>query len=260
MAAWDGNIDRYSRLRRPKPIANEVSAVVRGAYHHTPFARWLDSCAGEIFPNYYDEDAVRKAVHARFIMNNDLSRINSNTDSATLPELFWWPHWPHQDTLQELARRRPDMKHYIILACIAANYRGLFDELQHGIKPSEEQWEAAIQSPNRYYREHVKRRFAEEGIEEGCFMDLESYTSGGWPHEEGWTNKYMQPTKEQVLCERIVRMPTYLLNMPDDDNWDSWDPPESLLSSHMHEQVAEWNLFLSATDEARKASREERGH
>ncbi|KAF0323526.1 hypothetical protein GQ607_009207 [Colletotrichum asianum] len=39
MAAWDGNIDRYSRLRRPKTIENEISAVIRGAYHHTPFAR-----------------------------------------------------------------------------------------------------------------------------------------------------------------------------------------------------------------------------
>ncbi|KAK2767334.1 hypothetical protein CKAH01_15228 [Colletotrichum kahawae] len=111
MAAWDGNIDRCSRLRRPKPVENEISTVIRGAYHHTPFARWLDTYVEDLFPDESEGVLVRRAIHARFIMNNDLSRIDRFTKGDSLPELFWWPHCPHPDTLQEFAWRRPDMKH-----------------------------------------------------------------------------------------------------------------------------------------------------
>ncbi|KAK1470078.1 hypothetical protein CMEL01_01845 [Colletotrichum melonis] len=121
MAAWDGNIERYFRLRRPIAVPNEITALVRGAYHHTPFARWLESCVDELFPRQYENRLIRQACHARFIMNDDLSRIDSEIDGEMLPELFWWPHCPHSDTLRELAWRRPELKHQVILACIAGD-------------------------------------------------------------------------------------------------------------------------------------------
>ncbi|KAI3528820.1 hypothetical protein CABS01_16133 [Colletotrichum abscissum] len=120
-AAWDGNIERYFRLRRPIAAPNGITAVVRGAYHHTPFARWLESCVDELFPRQYENRLIRQAYHAQFIMNDDLSRIDSEIDGEMLPELFWWPHCPHSDTLRELAWRRPDLKHQVILACIAGD-------------------------------------------------------------------------------------------------------------------------------------------
>ncbi|KAI3547157.1 hypothetical protein CSPX01_03989 [Colletotrichum filicis] len=120
-SAWDGNIERYFRLRRPIAVPNKIMAVVRGAHHHTLFARWLESCVDELFPRQYENRLIRQACHARFIMNDDLSRIDSEIDGEMLPELFWWPHCPHSDTLRELAWRRPDLKHQVILACIAGD-------------------------------------------------------------------------------------------------------------------------------------------
>jgi hypothetical protein len=41
MAASYGNIDRYTRLRQPKPIYQGIYCCVRGIYHNTMFAlRW----------------------------------------------------------------------------------------------------------------------------------------------------------------------------------------------------------------------------
>lgn len=148
MAAWDGNIDRYSRLRRPQPVENEISAVIRGAYHHTPFARWLETCLEDLFPDESESVLVRQAINARFIMNNDLSRIDRFTHGDSLPEFFWWPHCPHPITLRKFAWRRPDMTHQIALACIAGEYRELFDELAVNLKPTAEMWEVAQQCPD----------------------------------------------------------------------------------------------------------------
>jgi hypothetical protein len=44
MAAYEGNIDRYARLARPRLVDRvELACVIRGIYHHTMFARWWAS-------------------------------------------------------------------------------------------------------------------------------------------------------------------------------------------------------------------------
>lgn len=101
MAAWDGNIERYSRLRRPRRIPGEISAVIRGIYYNTCFARWVDTRLYEMF-DYREWKVLQRAIYVRFIMSNDLSRINSEISSETLPLMFWWPHWPSDTTLREL--------------------------------------------------------------------------------------------------------------------------------------------------------------
>ncbi|KAF7937961.1 uncharacterized protein EAE97_007757 [Botrytis byssoidea] len=111
-AAYEGNIDRYARLRRPVMIPQETEAIVRA---HSP--------------HLYD---VRAAVLARFIMVNDLSRITdrstATTDTITgaeywpEPFLIWWPLIPLELTLRELVRRRPNMLRQVAMACIAADY------------------------------------------------------------------------------------------------------------------------------------------
>ncbi|KAK8006028.1 hypothetical protein PG991_012325 [Apiospora marii] len=42
MAAYDGNVDRYARLRHPLDswYTIELMSVIRGIYHHSMFARW----------------------------------------------------------------------------------------------------------------------------------------------------------------------------------------------------------------------------
>ncbi|OLN90032.1 hypothetical protein CCHL11_07253 [Colletotrichum chlorophyti] len=252
-AAWDGNIDRYSRLRRPKPVSNEISAVIRGAYHHTPFARWLDINLDELFPDWDENHLIRQAVHARFIMNNDLSRIDSDTKDDHLPEFFWWPNWPHEDTLRELAWRRPDFKNQVVLACIAANYNTLFDELHPDTRPSRLQWEAATQSTNPHYREQVERRLAVENAELKRFLDNAGLFRGA-PRFGRWYRNYLRPDKEPQLNHfGSVYMPEELWNLLDGKDWDEWDTPAGdLLSEHMQRQVAQWGLFISATDEARE--------
>ncbi|GKT41513.1 uncharacterized protein ColSpa_01694 [Colletotrichum spaethianum] len=102
---------------------------MRGAQHHTPFARWLVTCVEEVLIEE-EADLIRQAINARFIVNNDLSRITADTNGDTLPEIFWWPQWPNRDILRELAWRLPDLKHEVALACIVANYQDVFDELR----------------------------------------------------------------------------------------------------------------------------------
>ncbi|TKW55886.1 hypothetical protein CTA1_11737 [Colletotrichum tanaceti] len=147
------------------PIPNEITAVVRGAYHHTPFARWLETCVDEIFPRGNDNTTIRQAFHARFIMNDDLSRIDSEIHGETLPESFWWPHCPHEETLRELAWRQPNFKHQVTLACIARNYRHLFLKISNGMKPTQQQYDAATGSPNKFYREHIEQRAKDKGVQ-----------------------------------------------------------------------------------------------
>jgi hypothetical protein len=40
MAAYYGNIDRYTILCRPEEIHHEIICCVRGIYHNTMFAVW----------------------------------------------------------------------------------------------------------------------------------------------------------------------------------------------------------------------------
>ncbi|GJC89923.1 hypothetical protein ColLi_12761 [Colletotrichum liriopes] len=269
MAAWDGNIDRYARLRRPVTIPNEITAVVRGAYHHTPFARWLETCVDDIFPsnynNYYNNHStlVRQAFHARFIMNDDLSRIDSEVDGETLPELFWWPHCPHEETLRELAWRRPDFQHQVTLACIAGNYQALFLEISDGMKPTEQQWEAAIVSPNQFYQEHLQQRAKEEGFELRRLLGYNGWCQDEWPPESDWSKDYLRPNKEFYRGDYALKMPEDLINVPDnhDEDWQQeYHPPENnLLNYHMHLQLGAWQRLISATDRARQEAKAKGG-
>ncbi|KAL3455994.1 hypothetical protein BJX64DRAFT_294524 [Aspergillus heterothallicus] len=40
LAAWSGNIERYTRLRRPRKIQGEMPCIVRGIHHNSLFAKW----------------------------------------------------------------------------------------------------------------------------------------------------------------------------------------------------------------------------
>ncbi|ERS96439.1 hypothetical protein HMPREF1624_07350 [Sporothrix schenckii ATCC 58251] len=149
MAAAEGNVDRYARLRRPSLVENELFCVVRGIYHSTMFAKWwamqLDDTRDEARAPSHVLEALqtnnaaflRKAVNARYIMSNDVSRITGETPSGEIPYVIWHPRRPDWATLRELVRRRPDMRPQAAHACIVADYQGTYDDLQPEPSPAD---------------------------------------------------------------------------------------------------------------------------
>jgi len=126
MSAYYGNIDRYVRLRRPVSMhmPGELACVIRGIYHNTMFAKYW-SLQSDI-PTWC-KSTILKAVNARFIMCNDLSRVTTDTPQDELPYCIWYPGRASWKTYEGLARRCPAMVHQAAHACIVADYQKSFD-------------------------------------------------------------------------------------------------------------------------------------
>ncbi|OLN89003.1 hypothetical protein CCHL11_06056 [Colletotrichum chlorophyti] len=160
MAAYHGDVDRYQRLRRPGHfLSKEPVCVIRGIYHNTLFARW---CSSQ--PELQEDYRYQAAVNARFIMNNDVSRINEDTHHWALPYQIWYPGRASGATYLELARRRPEMKEAAARACIVAGYKNEWDQLD--VEPSRELFAEAKASVNPHYLADLRRRCADRGLEE----------------------------------------------------------------------------------------------
>lgn len=155
-AAYHGNIDRYSRLRRPKMLQAESSCIVRGIYHNPLFARWWSLRS--------NASLFQRAINARFIMCNDLSRITESTLDKDLPYMIWYPTWAHSTTYEELTRRKPVMLPAVARASIVANYQSLWDKLD--IVPSKELFAEAKASAgiNPHFLIDLDRRCYEQGL------------------------------------------------------------------------------------------------
>ncbi|KAH7254220.1 uncharacterized protein BKA55DRAFT_510385 [Fusarium redolens] len=115
MAAFTGNIDRYARLRRERTINGEMQCIVRGIYHDTLFARWC-----------YEQPelaVLRKFVHARFIMNDDLTWFDYNqpVSKDDLPRIIWYPQQANPTTYMELFRLMPELKQLVAQALVACD-------------------------------------------------------------------------------------------------------------------------------------------
>ncbi|KAJ5689264.1 hypothetical protein N7462_003656 [Penicillium macrosclerotiorum] len=142
MAAWEGNVDRYSRLMHPRRLRTklEYNCILRGIYHSTTFARWwayqLETNPGRaILPgkllgqgNKQECREIRTAINARMIMNNDISGIDN--DSDCLPWVIWGPVKPSELTLADLVRKCPSMGHQVAITCIICDYESIFRSLK----------------------------------------------------------------------------------------------------------------------------------
>ncbi|KAM7214716.1 hypothetical protein V8F06_009881 [Rhypophila decipiens] len=152
MAAYNGDIDRYARLRRPIPINKQFECIIRGIYHNTMFAKWwADRLASRpeltllryrvpVAKVHAQFDglttariiAINKAITARYIIVNNICRVPtspSNLHGSDLPYTIWYPTVPDQEILRELVRRQPAAKPQAARACIVGGYYDLFQQL-----------------------------------------------------------------------------------------------------------------------------------
>ncbi|KAL4797272.1 hypothetical protein BDV19DRAFT_387446 [Aspergillus venezuelensis] len=111
VAAYNGEIDRYPRLRRPRMLKHEWAMVIP---EH---------------PEDRHEIMIRCAIDARRIMSNDLTWLTADYPGILLPGLIWYPNVAHSTTYEKLAYRRPGMFEACLRACIVANNPWSWDEL-----------------------------------------------------------------------------------------------------------------------------------
>ncbi|GKT96469.1 hypothetical protein Ct61P_14319 [Colletotrichum tofieldiae] len=244
MAACEGNIERYVRLRRPKMLHDEHAAVIRGIYHNTTFAKWwsLQDLSTSV-------RNIKTAVLARFIMVNDLSHITPSSPSKyEMPAMIWWPLIPAEETLKELVRRRPDMHLQVAMACIVGDYRELWEELSP--EPCSELWDQAEQkqtcrwpnSPNKnYYTDYLEQRAEELGREAGN-VQTSSECENAAVRDKEPTTTWLDPV---IIAHEFSVMDSY--------------PDDSVYSWGGQANAAGWELVICSSEEMRRRAREEQG-
>ncbi|CAI7571068.1 unnamed protein product [Penicillium crustosum] len=169
MAARSGNIDRYTRLRRPTMIHDELPCVIRGIYHHPFFAQWW--LTQEI------SESVRQVIYARLILNNDLSLLNDNTPDTDLPVLIWFPKTAATSTYTDL-----NATPYIFL------------------------WRAGERSRNSHYLEKIEQKATDLELDRREFSDLglpiEEFESM-WPERPDVTDTWPMAVLAQEIDPMI---------------------------------------------------------
>lgn len=185
-AAFNGDIDRWYRLRRPVLVPNELDALIRGIHHSVFFARHM----ADLQKNHNGSEeamALERATTARYIMSNDLSRVTPSTHPSELPYNIWFPNVASQTTYTTLLKRKPEMAGAVARASIVADYKGVFDEALGVIMRAPSMPDIslpslvdgpviardlalllheALASPNPHYKEALQRSMtAREGLE-----------------------------------------------------------------------------------------------
>ncbi|KAK8135028.1 hypothetical protein PG984_007040 [Apiospora sp. TS-2023a] len=189
MAAYDGNIDRYARLRHPLDswYTIEFMSVLRGIYHHSMFARWWGDqimhntpraqCVDKVMPNPPDNERrgwtylhwIKQAISARRIMVNavnerDLEEVKAHgwPRGIPYPTFLWWPHRPHQDWLWTLADYDEGFVEIAATTAIVCDYKDLYLHLRPKFEARDAALyrlltAAALKSPNPFYAEELAK-------------------------------------------------------------------------------------------------------
>lgn len=167
-AAYYGNIDRYTRLRRPKRLKAELFCIVHGIYHNSLFALWWshqeEPPRNGPFSYVHEWAQIQMAITARHIMNNDLSRVLAHREH--LPYLIWHPDTAQPATYRALAHRVPEMREACVRAAIFTGDTALFDELLvlPDIVPSPFLMKQAEANANPHFRTSLQARADELGV------------------------------------------------------------------------------------------------
>ncbi|KAM0361837.1 hypothetical protein ACHAP4_002312 [Fusarium culmorum] len=114
MAAYDGNIERFSRLASGgKKLSDlDLECVLRGILHHSMFARWWADQIKEY--TVYAEAApyitwIQEAIVAQRIMVNDYTEFEKGWPlGVPKPYIIWWPLQPDAAFLIFLLERCPE--------------------------------------------------------------------------------------------------------------------------------------------------------
>ncbi|TQW00739.1 hypothetical protein IF1G_00670 [Cordyceps javanica] len=172
MAAYNGDVDRYSRLvRRALYMSNaEHLCVLRGILHSPMFARfWALQLADDsrlarrMCGCHYKE--TQRAISARRIMSNDCSEFENGWDtSKPMPMLLWWPQKPAPMTLCDLYEAAPPMREAAVVACIMCDYEDFFEKLAHS-PPTDTIYLAARTSSNPVYMARVLEQAEQAGVD-----------------------------------------------------------------------------------------------
>ncbi|KAF4959600.1 hypothetical protein FSARC_10686 [Fusarium sarcochroum] len=177
MAAYEGNVDRYVRLRRPFKISREFACLVRGIYHSTTMANYLSSNPHAVESLKLHQSEVRifqRAINARKIMNNSIFHlIDSDFDVPTdeLPYWIWYPTIPSSYTLVRIAEAKPTMRPQCARASIAAGYKGAYLNIMNMGAPDKPlpvdyflMMEASQCPEQNFFLPDLERRKTEQGL------------------------------------------------------------------------------------------------
>ncbi|KAG7417316.1 hypothetical protein Forpe1208_v003854 [Fusarium oxysporum f. sp. rapae] len=194
MAAFTGNIDRYDRLRRPRPINGEMQCIVRGIYHNTFFAKWC-----------YEQPelaVLQKFAHARFIMNDDLTWLNNDRafSKEDVPRIIWYPQTANRTTYLELLRLIPELKQLVAQALVVSDSPSEFARLEPEITP-EIYGEIMSEARSDAFQEFLHQRLSNEEEEElDEWMELPHDIHDVAPYDH-LVSKEMKPWFAKALKE-----------------------------------------------------------
>ncbi|KXJ93529.1 hypothetical protein Micbo1qcDRAFT_161542, partial [Microdochium bolleyi] len=146
VAAYEGNVDRYARLRRPgRSVPYELHCLVHGVYRSTAMAMWL-SRRPDIIQTVergwdWTEGPLRRGINARHVMNGYTRHLLPTADpyvpDEELPYWIWYPTMPHPGILHDLAVARPAMRPQCVRACIAGGFKGVYTQIMDWYGPDD---------------------------------------------------------------------------------------------------------------------------
>ncbi|EAA35408.1 hypothetical protein NCU02022 [Neurospora crassa OR74A] len=249
MAAYEGNLDRYLRLRRPKMIMGEYGAVLRGIYHNTTFAKWWSVQPRDGYSYHTNSGNIRAATLARFIMVNDLSNMTATDPKKynEMPGMIWWPLIPAERTLEALAKLRPDMHLQVAMACIAGNYTELWDKLAP--EPSIQLWDMASwerdNSVRNHFVDYLRNRASELGLKvPGDLPEVCDYPAHDWCWDAA---KIRKEPDDRHGPNPMGWLPREITMHQTDDRPDI----ENIYGAWQQANVAGWELHIASTEEMR---------
>lgn len=132
VAAYCGDIDRYTRLRRPQMVEDEFGCILRGIYHNPFWAKWWSTqVLNDPTARFtkWEEALIQRAINGRRTMSDDVTWVTADTPKDLLPLNIWFPQQACEETYERLASIRPDMLFRCLYACIVADYQDLWDRL-----------------------------------------------------------------------------------------------------------------------------------
>ncbi|KAH0439673.1 hypothetical protein CcaCcLH18_02783 [Colletotrichum camelliae] len=229
MAAWEGDVDRYVRLRRPVTAEKRESlAVMRGIHFSATFAKWWAVHEEEMGRMGCYGRKIRRAITARFVMDNDLSRVEVGAvDKEDVADLIWHPKIPEENTLRELLIRRPDAKMQVIMAAIAGQYQETYSELKRHISDRNLQRHAVDCGVDLTLSETDASGFPQIRLNPRCqerSRDLTSdldgnfwFDDGGGQYGYAWTKGYSRIAGEMARWELYVCAPDGLREQATDE-------------------------------------------